>query len=111
MSDWLRTGMWPSKLDEMAVPHHLFALDDAIIIMKYYHSGSNRCDEWLVLNPNNEVSFIRRTKQLGVFWLAEFVLIAQTLTGLNDSVVFVTDLPSMSIISSLTVSSSSHFIF
>jgi hypothetical protein len=72
MSDWLSAGMWPSKLDKMAVPHHLFSLDNAMFIMKYYHAGSNRHDEWLVLNPKHETSFIRRTKQLGAFWLAEF---------------------------------------
>ena len=57
---------WPPHLDEMAPPLHIFDLTGASHIMKYWHVGGSRPDEWLVLYPEHKVSFIRRTKQLGI---------------------------------------------
>ena len=69
MALWLYPGMWPPDLDQMVPPSHLFDLGRATYAMKYYHVGSGRAEEWLVLLPKNRVSFIRRTKKLGLFWL------------------------------------------
>ena len=62
---------WPPHLDEMAPPLHIFDLTGASHIMKYWHVGGSRPDEWLVLYPEHKVSFIRRTKQLGI----DFIII------------------------------------
>ena len=58
--------LWPPHLDEMAPPLHIFDLRGATYIMKYWHVGVSRPDEWLVLYPEHKASFIRRTKQLGI---------------------------------------------
>ena len=63
--------LWPAHLDEMAPPLHIFDLSGASYIMKYWHVGGSRPDEWLVLYPEHQVSFIRRTKQLGI----DFIII------------------------------------
>ena len=96
MAFWLYAGMWPYHLDldQMVAPPHLFELSGANYIFKCYHVNSGRMGEWMCIFPGRAIHFIRRTKQLCAFWLADFWL-AQVISNVTLALSLSTHLPSI----------------